>query len=123
MTLDASNKVVADAYLPQLVTKQVGTVVVNNLLAKTSTSGYAKLAPHGAIYNYVAQGNYNGRVTGIQSVKVVYSGSGLQLSVSRDLSGKIFTEKMNVTSNRQAIRLSQYEVLKQSTSNAIVRKK
>ncbi len=101
MTLDASNKVVADAYLPQLVTKQVGTVVVNNLLAKTSTSGYAKLAPHGAIYNYVAQGNYNGRVTGIQSVKVVYSGSGLQLSVSRDLSGKIFTEKMNVTSNTE----------------------
>lgn len=101
MTLDASNKVVADAYLPQLVTKQVGTVVVNNLLAKTSTSGYAKLAPHGAIYNYVAQGNYNGRVTGIQSMKVVYSGSGLQLSVSRDLSGKIFTEKMNVTSNTE----------------------
>ena len=101
MTLDANNKVVGDNYLPMPVLKTIGTITVNNMLVKSSsTGGYANLAPHGAIYNYEAN-NFHGRVTGIKSIKVVYSGSGLQLRVSRDLEGKIFSEKMDVTSNTE----------------------
>jgi len=101
MTLDANNPVTAANYSPAAVVKTDGTITVNNMLVKATTDGYAKLAPHGTIYNYSSTATYNGRITGMNSIKVDYAGSDLSLQVSRDLSGKIFTDKMNVTSGSE----------------------
>ena len=98
--LDSSNRVEEENYtkMNAPVVKTVSNVKINNYLAKGAEGKYAKLASTGRIYNYSSDGN--SKIPGISAMKVTFTGGKLYLQVSRDLAGKIFTDKAEIPSGQ-----------------------
>lgn len=100
MNLGKDNGFTNENYSLSTQTKTYGLVTLNGFLAKANANGFAKLASNGAIYNYSASG-YGSRVTSIKAIKATFSGGALKMRVSRDLSGKIFTDAVSLTSGEE----------------------
>ena len=98
--LDSSNRVEEENYtkMNAPVVKTVSNVKINNYLAKGAEGKYAKLASTGRIYNYSSDGN--SKIPGMSAMKVTFTGGKLYLQVSRDLAGKIFTDKAEIPSGQ-----------------------
>ena len=72
--------------------------VINYFLAKKDANNRLVLAPGGQVFNYSATEQYNGRITGISSIMVNYSGGTLYVQEGDAGSYQIYNKKKALTS-------------------------
>ena len=72
--------------------------VINYFLAKKDSNNNLVLAPGGQVFNYSSSATYNGRITGITSLTVTYSGGQLYVQEGDAGSYTIYNKKTLITS-------------------------
>ena len=72
--------------------------VINYFLAKKDSNNNLVLAPGGQVFNYSSSATYNGRITGINSITVNYSGGVLYAQDGDVGSYTVYNKKIAITS-------------------------
>ncbi len=72
--------------------------VINYFLAKKDSSNNLVLAPGGQVFNYSTTATYNGRITGINSITVNYSGGALYVQEGDAGSNTIYNKRQALMS-------------------------
>ncbi len=99
LVLNADNSPLTTDYQPK-VAKSYNWAAINYFLAKKADGAHCVLAPHGSVSNYSSDSAINlGKITGISSIKVKFSGGDLYLEQGITPNGKEYSNKWKITSD------------------------
>lgn len=87
----------SEDYVQQTFSGQ-NSPVINYFLAKKDSNNNLVLAPGGQVFNYSSSAAYNGRITGINSITVNYSGGVLYAQDGDVGSYTVYNKKIAITS-------------------------